>query len=275
MAGGLGRDWQQYGAAAGGERPHSYCCEAAEERKTAAALAVAARTSGSRPCSPSARRQRRSWPTRPGGARRRSRRCTASRARPSASPSVGKGRAALLAGLREELSAARSAAARVTDERVQSLERRGRGHGGRRAAAARERCRRRARPGGAGAAGRARARDAAASAEERLEGLRHERAAMEAELADVAGGRRAPRRRSTGSAAPANGSRSAASRPRRCVPRWRPSSPRRRLRRAAPARRRQSSSRARTRRRRWPARLRIGATISPPGRRSRSSGSRR
>ena len=99
------------------------------------------------------------------------------------------GAAALLARLRADLGEAESAAAQVTDERVRSLEVT--------AAEATAAARAAAAASGAGAE-RARSaqerlaaleRGAAARAEERLEGLRAERRALEAELADVAGGR--------------------------------------------------------------------------------------
>ncbi len=99
------------------------------------------------------------------------------------------GAAALLTRLRADLSSAESAAAEVTDESVRALEEA--------AADATAAARAAAAANGAGAE-RARSaqerlaaleRGAAAHAEERLEGLRAERQALEAELADVAGGR--------------------------------------------------------------------------------------
>ncbi|HWG55257.1 MAG TPA: AAA family ATPase, partial [Gaiellaceae bacterium] len=99
------------------------------------------------------------------------------------------GAAALLARLRSDLDGAERAAAEVTDERVRALEAA--------ATAATARARTAAAEAGA-AAERARSaqerlaaleRGAAARAEERLEALRTERQALEAELADVAGGR--------------------------------------------------------------------------------------
>ena len=99
------------------------------------------------------------------------------------------GAAALLAGLRADLDRADRAAAELTEERVEALD----------AAAADATARARAAAAEAGAgAERARAaqerlaaleRGAAARAEERLEALRSERQGLEAELADVAGGR--------------------------------------------------------------------------------------
>ena len=99
------------------------------------------------------------------------------------------GAQSLLAGLRGELGEAEAAASEVTDESTRELER---------ATAEATAAARAAAAAGGAAAERARAaqerlasleRAAAARAEERLESLRRERQALEAELADAAGGR--------------------------------------------------------------------------------------
>ena len=99
------------------------------------------------------------------------------------------GAQSLLAGLRGELGEAEAAASEVTDETTRELER---------ATAEATAAARAAAAAGGAAAERARAaqerlasleRAAAARAEERLESLRRERQALEAELADAAGGR--------------------------------------------------------------------------------------
>ena len=99
------------------------------------------------------------------------------------------GAQSLLAGLRGELGEAEAAASEVTDETTRELER---------ATAEATAAARAAAAAGGAAAERARAaqerlasleRAAAARAEERLESMRRERQALEAELADAAGGR--------------------------------------------------------------------------------------
>ena len=99
------------------------------------------------------------------------------------------GSEALVAGLRRDLGDAEAAASEITDESARELER---------ATAEATATARAAAAAGGAAAERARAaqerlasleRAAAAGAEERLEGLRAERRAIEAELADTAGGR--------------------------------------------------------------------------------------
>ena len=98
------------------------------------------------------------------------------------------GAAALLARLRDDLSTAESVAARVTGEGVRSLEDAAAGAmaAARAAAAASGASAERARSAQERLA--ALERGAASRAEDRLEALRTERAALEAELADVAGG---------------------------------------------------------------------------------------
>ena len=148
-----------------------------------------ARTSGCRRCSPSARRSRRSWPTQPGGARLPMKAHYRLQGAAERVAVRREGAGALLERLRADLGRAELSAAERTDERLRALEAA--------AAEATAAARTAAAASGAGAE-RARAaqerlaaleRGAAARAEERLERLRAEREALEAELAGVAGGR--------------------------------------------------------------------------------------